>query len=173
MGTGRTYVRRWIGVAMLSSATFEEVEADRTATKQAALTVVLAGLAVGIGVGGLDGGIRIVGLCAVALLAWAGWALLTVEIGTGLLPAGTTHADLGEMLRTLGFASTPALFSLGALLPGARPVVLPLVGVWLLLAMIVAVRQALDYVSTVRAIAVCAIGWGLSIAMVLAFGFFL
>ena len=169
----RTYVRRWVGAARLSGATFEEVEADRGATPQAALTVALAGIALGIGVTGPGGGLELVWVCGAALVAWAAWSLLTYQIGVGLLPAGTTHADLGELLRTTGFASTPALFSLGALLPGAQSAVLTLVAVWLLLAMIVAVRQALDYASTLRAIAVCAVGWALAIGMVFGVGFFL
>jgi hypothetical protein len=35
----------------------------------------------------------------------------------------------------------------------------------MLLAMIVAVRQVLDYRSTGRAVAVCAVGWALSLAV--------
>jgi hypothetical protein len=41
---------------------------------------------------------------------------------------------------------------------------------WMLLAMIVAVRQALDYTSTWRAIAVCLVGWLLTSAIILALG---
>jgi hypothetical protein len=169
----RTYVRRWVGAARLAAATFEEVEADRGATRQAALTVALAGLAVGIGVTGTGGGRELVWVCGAALVAWAAWSLLTYQIGIELLPAGNTRADLGELLRTTGFASTPGVFSLGALVPGAQAAVLTLVAVWLLLAMIVAVRQALDYASTFRAIAVCVVGWALAIAMVLGVGFFM
>jgi hypothetical protein len=43
----------------------------------------------------------------------------------------------------------------------------------MLLAMIVAVRQALDYKSTGRAVVVCAIGWVLSILLTIIFGLFL
>jgi hypothetical protein len=39
---------------------------------------------------------------------------------------------------------------------------------WMLLAMVVAVRQALDYTSTGRAIAVCLVGWLLTSAIILA-----
>jgi len=44
---------------------------------------------------------------------------------------------------------------------------------WMLAAMIVAVRQALDYTSTVHAVAVCVFGWGLAVSLVVVFGSFL
>jgi hypothetical protein len=169
----RTYFRRLIGAVALDAATFEEVEADPGATPQAVLTVVLASLAVGVGVGGLDRGSGLVLLCGVALAAWAAWALLTFEVGVRLLPVGATRADVGELLRTTGFATTPALFFVCALLPGARGPVLVLTALWLLLAMVVAVRQALDYAGTTRAVAVCVVGWALAIALVFGAGFFL
>ena len=42
--------------------------------------------------------------------------------------------------------------------------------VWMLTAMIVAVRQALDYRSTGRAVAVCVIGWSLSLLIAAVIG---
>jgi len=47
------------------------------------------------------------------------------------------------------------------------------VAVWMLVAMVVAVRQALDYTSTARAVAVCVVGWVLAIAFAVAFGLLL
>jgi hypothetical protein len=43
---------------------------------------------------------------------------------------------------------------------------------WMLLAMVVAVRQALDYTSTWRAVAVCLVGWLLTSAIIVAFALF-
>ncbi len=45
------------------------------------------------------------------------------------------------------------------IIPGLGAIVFMVAGVWMLVAMVIAVRQALDYTSTWRAIAVCAIGW--------------
>jgi hypothetical protein len=171
--TRSSYIRRLIGAAALDTAIFEEVEADTGATAQACVTVLLSSVAVGIGAGGLGGGAAgIAFFCGVALAAWAAWALLTFEVGARILPGADTHADVGELLRTVGFASTPGLFHVFAALPGLRTPVFALTAVWLLLAMIVAVRQALDYSSTARAVAVCAFGWALAIALVLGAGFF-
>jgi hypothetical protein len=45
------------------------------------------------------------------------------------------------------------------IIPGLNVIVNLVAGVWMLVAMVVAVRQALDYSSTGRAVGVCIIGW--------------
>nr|MBA3966797.1 hypothetical protein [Nitrospirales bacterium] len=87
------------------------------------------------------------------------WAFLTYLIGTKLLPEPQTQADHGELLRTIGFSSAPGLIRVFALIPGLASFVNLVASVWMLVAMVIAVRQALDYQSTYRAIGVCAIGW--------------
>mgnify|MGYP000513001694 CR=1 FL=1 len=94
-----------------------------------------------------------------SLVGWYVWAFLTYIIGTKLLPEAQTHADHGELLRTIGFASSPGLIRLLAIIPGVGTIVDFLASGWMLVAMVVAVRQALDYESTYRAIGVCLIGW--------------
>ena len=120
--------------------------------------VVLASVAGGIGSlrGGFGG--LLMGAIA-ALIGWYIWAYLTYLIGTKLLPEPQTHADLGELLRTVGFASAPGLIRILGILPGFRGIVFFAASIWMLVAMVIAVRQALDYHSTLRAIGVCLIGW--------------
>ena len=158
-----TFSERVIGAAKLNVDTYEDVEADTGATGQAAVVVVLSSLAAGIGSVGLGatgaGGI-IAGTLA-ALLSWVIWAFLTYLIGTRLVPEPQTHADLGQLMRTLGFAQSPGMMRLFGGIPGIGPLVLAVVSVWMLVAMVIAVRQALDYTSTWRAVGVCLIGWAL------------
>jgi hypothetical protein len=87
------------------------------------------------------------------------WAFLTYYIGTRLLPEPRTRADYGQLLRTIGFASAPGLIRVVGIIPGLGAIVFAVAGVWMLIAMVIAVRQALDYTSTWRAVGVCAIGW--------------
>jgi hypothetical protein len=158
-----TLGRRMLGAALLDRATYEEVEADRGATAQALLVVVLVSGALAVGAGSAL-------VASLALLAWASWALVTFEVGARLLPEATTHSNVGELLRTLGFSAAPGILVAAAVVPFlARPAVV-IASVWMLLSMIVAVRQALDYSSTSRAILVCVVGWILSLALVLVFG---
>ena len=145
---------RMKGAALLDVATYEEVEADTTATGQAAVVVVVAAIAAGIGMmRGGPGGI-IAGVLA-SLIGWVLWAGITYIIGDKVL-GGT--ATWGELLRTLGFAQAPGVLAVFGLIPGMRSIVALVLGVWLLVTGIVAIRQALDF-STGKAIATAVLGW--------------
>ncbi len=167
------FVDRMVRAAKLDVHLYEEVEADKSALGQATGVVVLSSVASGVGLmgaGGLEG--IVVGTLG-ALVGWYIWAFLTYFIGTKLLPEPQTQASYGELLRTIGFASSPGLIRVLAIIPALAPFVFLIAGIWMLVAMIIAVRQALDYHSTLRAVGVCVIGWlvqavivGLVLAMV-------
>src|SRR5690606_5698744 len=97
---------------------------------------------------------------------WVVWALVIYVVGTRLLPQPATQADMGQLLRTLGFAATPGLLRVFGVVPGVGALVLIVSSLWSLAAMVVAVRQALDSDRTGRAIAVCVIGWILQILII-------
>ncbi len=150
---------RIIRAAKLDVNLYEEVEADQSALKQAMGVVVLSSLAAGIGsmaMGGLGG--ILMGTIA-ALVGWYVWAYLTYFIGTRLLPEPQTKATHSELLRTIGFSSAPGLIRILGIIPVLAKIVYLIAAIWMLVAMIIAVRQALDYKSTLRAVGVCVIGW--------------
>ena len=150
---------RMIRAAKLDVDLYEEVEADQGALHQAMLVVVLSSAAAGIGSfgqGGL-GGVLIGTIAAIA--GWYIWAYLTYFIGTRLLPEPQTKADHGELLRTIGFSSAPGLIRVLGIIPWLTEIVFYIASIWMLVAMVIAVRQALDYESTWRAVGVCVIGW--------------
>ena len=150
---------RIIRAAKLDVNLYEEVEADKGAMGQAMGVVVLSSIAAGVGSierGGIGG--LLIGTI-VALIAWYVWAYLTYFIGTKFLAEPQTKADHGELLRTIGFSSSPGLIRVLGIIPGLRAVVFIVASIWMLVAMIIAVRQALDYESTLRAVGVCVIGW--------------
>ncbi len=150
---------RIILAAKLDVNLYEEVEADKGAMGQAMRVVVLSSIAAGVGSigrGGLGG--ILIGTIA-ALIGWYIWAYLTYFIGTKLLPEPQTSADHGELLRTIGFASSPGLIRVLGIIPGIGGLVFSVASIWMLVAMVIAVRQALDYKSTLRAVGVCMIGW--------------
>jgi hypothetical protein len=169
-----TFLHRMTGAALLNPAIYEEVEVDRTATMQAMAVVALSSLAAGVGAMGLASA-SITALAGISLLAfavWAIWAVLTFQIGTRILPSARTHADIGQLLRTIGFASAPGILRIAGIVPGTTKVVFAMTAIWMLMAMIVAIRQALDYTSTARAVAVCALGWALSFGFAVGVGLF-
>ncbi len=152
-------VDRMVRAAKLDAQLYEEVEADKGALGQSMAVVVLASVAGGVGSGRLGGLSGILIGTLGTLIAWFIWAALTYFIGTKILPEPTTRADVGELLRTTGFSSSPGLIRVLGLVPGVTGIVFLVSGIWMLIAMIIAVRQALDYRSTFRAVGVCVIGW--------------
>jgi len=150
---------RLIGAAKLDVKIYEEVEADRGALNQAMSVVILSSVAAGIGIIGTAGFKGIFMGAFIALITWFVWAYLTYIIGTKILPEPQTKADLGELLRTIGFSSSPGLIRILGIIPGLGGIIFFVAGIWMLIAMIVAIRQALDYQSTWRAVGVCVIGW--------------
>lgn len=154
-----TFMNQMIRAAKLDVHLYEEVEADGNATRPAMVVVLLASLAAGVGsIGSMGLGGILFGTLA-ALAGWYIWAYLTYFIGTRLLPEAQTEADLGQLLRTTGFSSAPGLIRVLGIIPGLGSLVFAVASVWMLVTMVVAVRQALDYESTWRAVGVCAIGW--------------
>ena len=152
-------VERMIKACRLNVHLFEEVEADTSATKQALLVVVIVALATGIGslsttgISGLPVGI------VIGIGGWAFWAWLVYFIGAKLIPSDSTHADWGQLARTLGFAQSPGILRALGAIPGIGIIIFSVASIWMLVAMVVAVRQALDYTSTMRAIAVVLLGF--------------
>jgi hypothetical protein len=150
---------RMLRAAKLDVQLYEEVEHDEGALSQATIVVILSALAAGIGSLGVGSLVGLVSTTLAALLGWYVWAFLTYYIGTRLLPEPQTEADYGQLLRTIGFASAPGLIRVVGIIPGLGAIVFAVAGVWMLIAMVIAVRQALDYTNTWRSVGVCLIGW--------------
>jgi hypothetical protein len=163
-----TLVQRALGAARLDPATYEDVEHDPSALGQAIGVVLIASLCGGIGSAGYAGDFELGGLAlavAVNLLAWLLWAAVTWWVGTRILPEPETEADLGQLLRTIGFSAAPGVLAVLGVLPAVGGFVVLAASLWQLAAMVVAVRQALDYTSTQRALGVCAIGFLVYVAL--------
>jgi len=150
---------RIVRAAKLDSNLYEEVEADKGALGQAVWIVVLSSIAAGVGTIGRAGFGGVLMGTITALIGWYFWAYITYFIGTKFLPEPQTKADVGELLRTIGFSSSPGLIRVLGIIPGLGGPVFLAASVWMLVAMVIAVRQALDYTSTLRAVGVCFIGW--------------
>lgn len=161
----QTWGQRVIGAAKLDIDTYEEVEADEGATLQAAGVVVLAALAQAVGVSGSGSAI---GAAIGGLVGWAIWAGVTYLIGAYVFKGTATW---GELLRTLGFAQSPRFL----LVLGFIPIIGWLIGIvvfiWVLIAGIIAIRQALD-ITTGKAIGVAIIGWLLMAVVSIFLGLF-
>ncbi len=132
---------RIIGVLKLDVNVYEEIEADESATSQAAIVVAVVAI-----VGGLIGG----GISAAmggsflgsflsqllgAFIGWIIWSAVTYFVGTSLFGG---KATMGEMLRVLGFAQAPGIL-------GIIPICGSFIGwIWTLACTFIAIRQGLD-----------------------------
>jgi hypothetical protein len=147
-------VQRMLGAAAINIDTFEEVEADETATMQAAAVVAM--VAVASAVGGMSGENTSILFAPIAqIVGWLIWAGVTYLIGAKIF-GGT--ATWGELLRTLGFAQSPGVLYLAGVLPLVGWIIQLVVPFWMLWAGIVAIRQALDF-GTGKAVLTAVIGW--------------
>ena len=154
---------RVVRAAMLDVNLYEEVEADTSLTQEAFMVVILVSIASGIGsflagvIGG-DIGAALIGLIFAVIMGVLGyyiWAYITYFVGTNLF-GGT--ADVGELLRTLGYASGPRVLGVLAFIPCLGGLASLIGAIWALVAGVVAVRQALDF-DTTKAILTVIIGW--------------
>ena len=153
------FIARALRAAKLETHLYKEVKVDKDATCQAFVVVLLSSLAASIGASthaGL-GGLAMGGF--VALLAWYVWTFLIYIIGAKLFPVSQTSVSHRELWRTLGFASAPGVFRVFGAIPGLTGIAFLVAAVWMLIAAVIAARQALDYTSTVRAAGVCVPGW--------------
>jgi hypothetical protein len=145
-------VDRMIGAARLDAATYEGVEHDTNATTQAAIVVVLASLAEAIGaLGDDDPGKAFIGGLVGGLVGWVAFAAAAYFIGTRVLSTTATEADLGQLLRVLGFAQVPHLIVVLGFVPVLGAILGLVAFVWGILTTIVALRAALE-METGRAI---------------------
>ena len=152
------FVNRIIRACKLDTTLYEEVEADKSATLQAALVVVLSSLAAGVGSLSL-GASNFLMAPILSLISWYIWAYLIYLIGTKFFPEPNTKADHVQLLRTIAFSSAPGLIRIFGFTPELMSITFIGAGIWMLVAMVIAVRQALDYESTWRAIGVVLIGF--------------
>ena len=165
----KSFLNRVYRAIKIDPDLYEEVEHDKSATFQAASVVVLSSLAAGIGAIHLGASNFLLGPL-LSLASWYFWAFLIYIVGTKLFPDKNTKSNHGELLRTIGFSSAPGLIRVFGFTPELMTITFIGAGIWMLVAMIIAVRQALDYESTWRAIGVVVIGFlvqGILLVMIL------
>jgi hypothetical protein len=156
------YFQRLQKAIMLDVSFYEEVENDKKFTDQAMMTVVLVSIVQGLMIAGFAPIALVQGILG-SLLRFIIWTFFIAFVGTRILPEPETKSNTGELIRTLGFAYAPGLLVIFKVLPFINSFVDPIVVILQLAAMTIAVRQALDFNSTVRAVGVCIVAFLLMI----------
>jgi hypothetical protein len=151
----RSLWRRMIRASLLEADLYEEVEAEHRSIGQAFLVVLLATAAGGLGSALGGHGVRHIAIDVMEpFVLWLAGSVFSYMVGATFLRGPETVTDYAEVLRTTGFAFSPGIFRVLAAVPPpplgfAFTVATDL---WMLVAGIIAVRQALDF-TTLRAIA--------------------
>lgn len=148
---------------MLDASLYEEVEHDQTLNTEALTIVIIVAVASGISallggiIGGQIGRAFLGALVSVVLgvVNYYIWAYVTQWVGTSLFD-GT--ADVGEMLRVLGYAYTPQLLGLLGFIPCVGWLISLAAFVLSLIAAVIAIREALDF-DTGKAVVTAIVGW--------------
>ena len=157
-------IERIIRAARLDATLYDEVEKDETATLQALFVVILASVSSGVGSAisiALFSGppsqilASLISGLILSLFGWLIWSFITYIIGTKVFGGIATY---GELLRTIGFSDAPGILLFFSFVPLIGGVLSFVIGVWGLIAMAIAVRQALDF-STTNAILTCIVGF--------------
>jgi Yip1-like protein len=164
---------RMIGAMKADVKTFQEIEADPNALGQAVAVIVIAAVAALIGNIFRQGVTLGIVSMVVSLIMYAFWTVMIVLIGTKLMPEPTTKADFAEGFRVIGFTASPGVFNVLAIIPFLGPVLSFLIGIWMLIIGVIAVREVLDYSSTGRAFIVCLIAFGIYLVLWFIFATFL
>ena len=154
-----SFGERVVGALSLKASTFQEIEHDPTAMGQAVGVIVLAAVSTGIGWIYYEGFSGIVIRTIMSLIGFAVWALIVWLVGTKVMPDAATKADLPETFRTIGFAAAPGIFGIVTIIPLLGWLIMFGIWIWQIAAMVIAVREVLDYTDTVKAVIVVVIGW--------------
>jgi len=158
-----TFGQRVVGALKLDANTFEDIERDPTAMGQAVGIIALAALASSLG-NIWTGSIFAMVLAVVAsLLGYLLWAVVVWLVGTRVMPEPQTHADFPEAFRVVAFAAAPGLLGVVSIIPFLGWILMlllvPIIWIWSMIAMVVAVKAVLDYTDTFKAIVVVIIGF--------------
>lgn len=132
---------RIIGVFKLDVKVFEEIEHNTNLNLPAAIIVLLVSLVSGLGNGLFNTYIHqsffsgFLGSLISVLLGWLLWSAVTWFVGTRFFKGA---ADMGQMLRVIGFAYLPMVISIIPCIGGIIGII------WAIAAGFIAIRQGLD-----------------------------
>lgn len=162
---------RIIRAGKLDVSLYKEVAADTGTMNQAIAIVLLSAIAAGVGKIGIRGPGLILIEPISAFIGWYMWTYLIYFVGTKLLPEAETNATLGELLRAIGFSHAPGMIRIISIVPGIFNTMYVVGTSWMLVAMVIAVKQTFNYKNTLRAVGVCAIGWIIKTLVFLTFSY--
>ena len=167
-------VQNMIRAAKLDKEFYAAIEKDESKNSEARTVVIIAAIAsaIGNGIGGLFSGGLVTGLMAMIfglLLVLAGyyiWAYLTHFIATKFFGG---EGDVGEVLRAYGYAYSPQVLTIFALIPCLGWTIAFAAGIWSVIAGIFAIRESMNF-DTGKAILTVVIAWAIMMVIFMIIG---
>ena len=137
---------------------FNEVQKDKNATISAAIVVILSSSAAGIGAASL-GASNFLLAPVFSLISWFVWAYIVYFVGVKLFPDTKTKTTQFALLRAIGFSSAPGMIRIFGFNEDLMTVTFIGEAFWMLVCMVVAVKETLNYKSLWKAFGVVIISW--------------
>jgi len=157
------FMDRVLSAVKLDGQLYKAVAADQGATPQSLWVVAIYGMASGFGFFGKTGAAAINMVMLTTLFGWYVWAFFTYYLGTKIFREPQTNADRKAVFRAMGFAASTGWIRALGVVPGIAWIAILVSTVWMLIASVVAVKQALNYTSILRAVGVCIFCWCISV----------
>ena len=156
----RGFARRVARAVILDPYLYREAESSRRGFLEGAGLVLLSSIAGGAGMLISKAGFAGVfwGMAA-SLLGWMVWAAFIYFIEIKMMAGPMSYLNVGKLWRGMAFASAPGLIRVFGVFPPIRTAVFLIAFVWMLIAMVIAVRQTLEDSSAAETFFVCAAGW--------------
>lgn len=150
-------IRRAKDVMTFNTRTYEEIARDPSSTAEAA--IVVATVAIASGLGQLfDGGGALIGAVIAMLLGWVISAAVIYFVGTRVTGAKGTTSSVERVMRVVGYAAAPGVFSIFSGLWLVGWLFATVIFFWLLATMVLAIRASMDMTLS-RAIITGIIAW--------------
>jgi hypothetical protein len=137
---------------------FDEVQKDKKATTTAGVVVVLSSVAAGVGASNF-GAVKFYLAPALSLATWFIWAYIVYFVGVKLFPDTKTKTTHQALLRSIGFSCAPGMIRVFGFNENLMAVTFIGAAFWMLVCMVVAVKQTLNYKSLWKALGVVIIAW--------------
>jgi hypothetical protein len=162
-----TFTQRISGALKLNASAFDDVDVDATSLTQALIVVIVSAAAMALGTHGQESPITVIVAIGTGIFGWVLWSWIAFAVGTTLLRAPQTNTNWGQVLRTSGFATAPGLIAVAGMFRPLAGIAVFTAALWILVAFVVAAKQALDYSSTPRAVLVCVVAWSVNVTVLL------
>lgn len=150
-------VQRAKDIMTFNTRTYEEIVRDPNATAEAAIVVATVAIASGLGRMFAGPG-ALIGAVLAMLLGWVVAAAVIYFVGTRVTGEATTTSSVERVMRVVGYASAPFVFSIFSGLWLIGWLFATVIFFWFLGTMVLAIRSALD-ISLSRAIVTGLIAW--------------